>query len=95
VRSQPTVTATLGGALLFMAQVTLTPARAMEGILADSNVPGPVPITYYLPKNYDAKRAQPYPLLIQLHGGCNRFEQGDGGGSMRLRLPRRPGRAAR
>jgi S-formylglutathione hydrolase len=32
-------------------------------------VPGPVPITYYLPKGYDAKRAAPYPLLIQLHGG--------------------------
>jgi len=47
----------------------------MEGTLADStvpstNVPGPVPITYYLPKNYDAKRAEPYPLLIQLHGGA-------------------------
>ena len=28
----------------------------------------PVPITYYLPKGYDAKRAAPYPLLIQLHG---------------------------
>jgi S-formylglutathione hydrolase len=61
-------------ALLFMAHVTLTPAHAMEGTLADStvpstNVPGPVAITYYLPKNYDAKRAEPYPLLIQLHGG--------------------------
>jgi S-formylglutathione hydrolase len=74
MRSQATVAAILGGALLFMAQVTLTPARAMEGTLADStvpstNVPGPVAITYYLPKDYDAKRAEPYPLLIQLHGG--------------------------
>src|SRR5260370_28297908 len=60
--------------LLFMAHVTLTPARAMEGTLTEltvpsTNVPGPVAITYYLPKNYDAKRAEPYPLLIQLHGG--------------------------
>src|SRR5258708_20133574 len=57
-----------------MAHVTLTPARAMEGTLTEltvpsTNVPGPVAITYYLPKNYDAKRAEPYPLLIQLHGG--------------------------
>lgn len=74
MRLQATVAALLGAALLFMAQATLTPAHAMEGTLADStvpttNVPSPVPITYYLPKNYDAKRAEPYPLLIQLHGG--------------------------
>jgi S-formylglutathione hydrolase len=46
----------------------------MKGMLIDStvpstNVPGPVAITYYLPKDYDAKRAEPYPLLVQLHGG--------------------------
>ncbi len=75
MRLQATVAALLGAALLFMTQVTLTPARAMEGTLAEStvpstNVPGPVPITYHLPKNYDAKRAEPYPLLIQLHGGA-------------------------
>jgi S-formylglutathione hydrolase len=67
--------ATSAATLLFMAYVTLTPARAMEGTLTEStvpstNVPGPVAITYYLPKNYDAKRAEPYPLLIQLHGGA-------------------------
>jgi S-formylglutathione hydrolase len=69
--------------LLFMAHVTPTPARAMEGTLTEStvpttNVPSPaprhgapnaVPITYYLPKNYDANRPERYPLLIQLHGG--------------------------
>ena len=37
--------------------------------MPSTNVPGPVPITYYLPKHYDAKRAESYPLLIQLHGG--------------------------
>jgi S-formylglutathione hydrolase len=41
----------------------------IETSVPSTNVPGPVPITYYLPKNYDAKRAEPYPLLIQLHGG--------------------------
>src|SRR5258707_4863425 len=40
----------------------------IEATVPSTNVPGPVPITYYLPKNYDAKRAEPYPLLIQLHG---------------------------
>jgi len=65
---------TSAATLLFMAHVTLTPARAMQGTLTEStvpstNVPGPVAITYYLPKNYDTKRAERYPLLIQLHGG--------------------------
>jgi S-formylglutathione hydrolase len=68
--------------LLFMAHAALTPARAIEGTLGETtvpttNVPSPaprrgentVPITYYLPKNYDANRAKRYPLLIQLHGG--------------------------
>src|SRR5262249_15387755 len=66
--------ATSAATLLFMAHVTLTPARAMQGTLTEStvpstNVPGPVAITYYLQKNYDTKRAERYPLLIQLHGG--------------------------
>ena len=43
--------------------------RLIETTVASTNVPAPVPITYYLPKNYDAKRAERYPLLIQLHGG--------------------------
>jgi S-formylglutathione hydrolase len=74
---------TSAATLLFVAHATLTPARAMEGRLAESSVPSTnvqtparsrgeanaVPITYYLPKNYDAKRAERYPLLIQLHGG--------------------------
>src|SRR6516162_5788141 len=66
-----------------VAQTPTTPGRAMKGtlietIVASANVPSPaprhgqanaVPITYYLPKNYDAKRAERYPLLIQLHSG--------------------------
>src|SRR5467141_3324011 len=72
-------TATLVGAALLsaaaaVAQTPTTPGRAMKGTLikttvASTNVPAPVPITYYLPKNYDANRAERYPLLIQLHSG--------------------------
>ena len=66
-----------------VSQTPTTPGRALKGtlietIVASANVPSPaprhgqanaVPITYYLPKNYDAKRAERYPLLIQLHSG--------------------------
>ena len=78
MKSYATVATLVGAALLSaaatVAQTPTTPGRAMKGTLiettvASTNVPGPVPITYYLPKNYDAKRAEPYPLLIQLHGG--------------------------
>src|SRR4029077_8385070 len=50
----------------------------IETTVASTNVPSPaprhgeanaVPITYYLPKNYDADRAERYPLVIQLHSG--------------------------
>jgi hypothetical protein len=55
-----------------MAQVTLAAERVMKGThttVPSTNVPDPVAITYYLPKDYDTKRAEPYPLLVQLHGG--------------------------
>ena len=50
------------------------PAFAMNGTLVETtiaspHVPGPVAISIYTPPGYDAKRAAPYPLLIQLHGG--------------------------
>src|SRR5260370_31088417 len=41
----------------------------IEAAVPSTNVPGPVPITYYLPKNYDTNRVERYPVLIQLHGG--------------------------
>src|SRR5262245_53850563 len=68
------VCAALLSAAAALAQTLPTPGRALNGTLIETtvpttNVPGPVPITYYLPKHYDAKRAEPYPLLIQLHGG--------------------------
>jgi len=77
------VGAALLSAAAAVAQTPTTPGRAMKGRLIEAtvasiNVPSPaarhgeanaVPITYYLPKNYDANRAERYPLLIQLHGG--------------------------
>jgi len=78
MKSHPTVAILVGAALLSaaaaVAQIPTTPRRAMKGTLiettvASTNVPAPVPITYYLPKNYDANRAERYPLLIQLHSG--------------------------
>src|SRR5215467_14537245 len=77
------VSAALLSAAAAVSQTPTTPGRAMKGTLiettvASTNVPPPaprhgeanaVPITYYLPKNYDANRAERYPLLIQLHGG--------------------------
>jgi S-formylglutathione hydrolase len=87
------VAASLAAALLSIAPAQTPTTRAMNGTLiettvASTNVPAPVPITYYLPKNYDAKRAEPYPLLIQLHGGgFSNKAMGDpmvGGGMGRL-----------
>src|SRR6516162_7432103 len=78
MRLHATIAALVSAALTWtataVAQVPSTAVRTVNGALTDStmpstNVPGPVPITYYLPKGYDAKRADPYPLLIQLHGG--------------------------
>src|SRR5499427_3972051 len=77
------VGAALLSAAAAVSQTPTTPGRAMQGTLiettvASTNVPSPtprrgeanaVPITYYLPKNYDANRAERYPLLIQLHSG--------------------------
>src|SRR5258707_12923087 len=78
MKSHATAATLVGAALLSaaaaVAQTPTTPGRAMKGTLiqttvASTNVPAPVPITYYLPKNYDANRAERYALLIQLHGG--------------------------
>lgn len=50
------------------------PAFALDGKLVHVKinskvVPGPVDLAIYTPPGYDAKRAQAYPLIIQLHGG--------------------------
>src|SRR5258708_25045270 len=74
------VGAALLSAAAAVSQTPTTPGRAMKGTLiettvASTNVPAPaprhgeanaVPISYYLPKNYDANRADRYPLPIQL-----------------------------
>ena len=54
--------------------VSAAPAIALDGQLlqvkiASKNVPGPVDAAVYLPPGYEAKRAEVYPLVIQLHGG--------------------------
>jgi S-formylglutathione hydrolase len=74
-------------AVAMLALFIARPAFALDGKLVDAVVPtknlaAPVPITFYLPKNYDPKRATPYPLVIQLHGGggSNQQMHGLGGG---------------
>jgi S-formylglutathione hydrolase len=49
-------------------------AQALEGRFLNLKVetrlvPGPVDVAVYLPPGYDPKRAETYPLIIQLHGG--------------------------
>ncbi len=49
-------------------------ANALDGKIVNlkvetTNVAGPVDVAVYLPAGYDAKRAEVYPLIIQLHGG--------------------------
>jgi len=43
--------------------------KLIEGSIASKLVPGAVAITVYTPPGYDPKRAEPYPLIVQLHGG--------------------------
>jgi S-formylglutathione hydrolase len=38
-------------------------------------VPGPVEVAIYTPPGYDPGRAEPYPLLLQLHGGGGSSDQ--------------------
>ena len=49
-------------------------ALALDGKLTEvtitsKSLPNPVPVTIYTPPGYDPNRAEPYPLLVQLHGG--------------------------
>lgn len=62
--------------LILALALVLLPARALalegkvtEVTIASANVPGPVAVSVYTPPGYDPKRAEPYPLLVQLHGG--------------------------
>jgi len=64
----------LAMAVLATTLAVSTPALALEGSLTEATVqtslvPGPVPVMIYLPKGYDPRRPQPYPLLVELHGG--------------------------
>jgi S-formylglutathione hydrolase len=69
-------------ALFLAILVCLTPsaAFALDGKLVHlklttTNVPGPVDIAVYTPPGYDPDRSQPYPLLLQLHGGGGSSQQ--------------------
>ena len=69
--------AALPWAAAAVAQAPTTPGRAMSGTLIEAtvpttNVPGPVAITYYLPKNYNARRAEAYPLLVHFTAAAPR-----------------------
>ena len=46
-----------------------TDGQLLQVKIASKNVPGPVDAAVYLPPGYEAKRAEVYPLVIQLHGG--------------------------
>ena len=59
---------------LVLVQLLAPAAFALDGklihvVVTTTNVPGPVDVAVYTPPGYDAKRAAPYPLLLQLHGG--------------------------
>lgn len=62
--------------LMIATLALLSPVRALaldgkvtEITIASTNVPGPVAVSVYTPPGYDPKRAEAYPLLVQLHGG--------------------------
>jgi S-formylglutathione hydrolase len=64
----------LRAAIAALAILYAPAAHALDGKLVhikitSKNVPGPVDVAVYTPPGYDAKRAQAYPLIIQLHGG--------------------------
>lgn len=66
---------TLFRAAILACIVLIAPAaQALEGKLVhvkleSKNVPSPVDLAIYTPPGYDPKRAEPYPLIVQLHGG--------------------------
>lgn len=49
--------------------------KIVEVKLDTKLVPGPVEIAIYTPPGYDPNRAEPYPLLVQLHGGGGSSDQ--------------------
>ena len=65
----------VAGATTSLSATTAVAAEAeAEGtiayhVLASSHVPGEPGVAIYAPPGYDAGRAEPYPLLLLLHGG--------------------------
>lgn len=60
--------------LIWVAASSALAAHALDGEIRRYSLPSPytpqpVEIAVYTPKGYNSKRADPYPLVIQLHGG--------------------------
>jgi S-formylglutathione hydrolase len=49
--------------------------KVVQVRLESKLVPGPVEIAVYTPPGYDPARTDPYPLLLQLHGGGGSSQQ--------------------
>lgn len=43
--------------------------KTITTVLQSDHVPGEVPITVHLPRNYDRASTAPFPLILLLHGG--------------------------
>ncbi len=59
----------LAGLMAMAGQAAALDGKMYDVVITSPNIPTPVPATIYTPPGYDPKRADPYPLLIQLHGG--------------------------
>jgi S-formylglutathione hydrolase len=60
---------TLFGAIFVTPIILALDGRLVHVEILSSHVPGPVDIAIYTPPGYEANRGEPYPLIIQLHGG--------------------------
>lgn len=61
----------VAGAAASLAVPALAQAKGAVAFhaLSSQNVPGELGIAVYHPPGYDAQHAEPYPLLLLLHGG--------------------------
>lgn len=71
---EPAKIISLGMFALALLGVPIAAAQPLSGEIREievqsAHVPAPAAVSVYTPPDYDANRAEPYPLLIQLHGG--------------------------
>ena len=69
MRRWMTLLLVLGGLLALPRSAAALEGKLKDVMITSAHVPGPVAATIYTPPGYDPKRAEPYLLLIQLHGG--------------------------